>query len=68
MIVAQALLFENGLSIVETADEQVESDEFSIHKTILSPIAHLLPLLLIRISYIVRAILSSRKSIVRIYV
>ncbi len=51
MIVAQALLIEDGLIIVETADEQVESDEFSFHKTILSLIVNLLPLLLIRISY-----------------
>ena len=50
MIIAQALLFEDGFRIVETADEQVECDKFSFHKTILSLIAHLLPLLLIRIS------------------
>jgi hypothetical protein len=43
------LLFKNGLIIVETADEQVECDKFSFHKTILSLIAHLPPLLLIRI-------------------
>ncbi len=51
MIVTQALLFEDGLRIVGATDEQVESDEFSFHKTILSLIANLLPLLLIRINY-----------------
>ncbi len=50
MVIAQALLFEDGLSIVEAADEQVEFDKFSFHKTILSLIANLLLLLLIRIS------------------
>lgn len=52
MIIAQALLFEDGFRIVEAADEQVESDKFSFHKTILSLLAHLLPLLLIRIGYL----------------
>ena len=42
MIIAQALLFKDGLIIVEVADEQVEFDKFSFHKTILSPLAHLL--------------------------
>ena len=51
MIIAQALLFEDGFRIVEAADEQVECDKFSFHKTILSLFAHLLPLLLIRIIY-----------------
>ena len=51
MIIAQALLFEDGFRIVEAADEQVEFDKFSFHKTILSPLAHLLFLLLIRIIY-----------------
>jgi hypothetical protein len=36
MIIAQALLFQNGFRIVEAADEQVEFDKFSFHKTILS--------------------------------
>lgn len=51
MVIAQALPFEDGFRIVEAADEQVEFDKFSFHKTILSPLAHLLPLLLIRIIY-----------------
>ncbi|MDT4895941.1 MAG: hypothetical protein QOH25_1018, partial [Acidobacteriota bacterium] len=42
-------LFQDGLRIVEAADEQVEFDKCSFHKTILSLIAHLLLLLLIRI-------------------
>ena len=50
MIITQALVCEDGLIIVEAADEQVECDKFSFHKTILSLIAHLLPLLLIRIT------------------
>jgi hypothetical protein len=49
MIVAQALPFKYGLSIVEAADEQVEFDKLSFHKAIVSLIAHLLSLLLIRI-------------------
>lgn len=36
MIIAQALLFEDRLIIGEAADEQVEFDKFSFHKTILS--------------------------------
>jgi hypothetical protein len=51
VIITQALLFKNRFRIVEAADEQVEFDKFSFHKTILSLIAHLLPLLLIRIDY-----------------
>ena len=36
MIIAQALLFKNRFRIVEVADEQIECDKFSFHKTILS--------------------------------
>ncbi len=51
MIITQALLFEDGLSIVEAADEQVEFDKFSFHKTILSTHCSSAFLLLIRITY-----------------
>jgi hypothetical protein len=49
VVVAQALLFQDGLRIVEAAEEQIEFDKFSFHKTILSLTAHLLLLPLIRI-------------------
>src|ERR687884_500830 len=32
VVIAQALLFQNGMSIVEVADEQVEFDKFVFHK------------------------------------
>jgi hypothetical protein len=53
MIIAQALLFKNGFRIVETADEQVECDKFSFHKTILSTHCSSAFLLLIRIISII---------------
>ena len=49
MIIAQALLFKDGLIIVEVADEQVEFDKFSFHKTILSTHCSSAFLLLIRL-------------------
>ncbi len=52
MVIAQALLFEDGLIIVEVADEQVEFDKFCFHKTILSTHRSSAFLLLIRIVYI----------------
>lgn len=51
MVVAQALLFKDGLIIVEAADEQIEFDKFSFHKTILSTHCSSAFLLLIRIDY-----------------
>ena len=51
MIIAQALLFEDGFRIVEVADEQIECDKFSFHKTILSTHCSSAFLLLIRIAY-----------------
>ncbi len=35
MMITRALLFKDGFRIVEAADEQVEFDKFSFHKTIL---------------------------------
>jgi len=65
VIIAQALLFEDGLIIVETADEQVEFDKFSFHKTILSLIANLLLLLLIRILYKANLVSITTKNVIK---
>jgi hypothetical protein len=53
MVIAQALLFQHRLGIVEAADEQVEFDKQGFDKTILSPLANLLFLPLIRILCVV---------------
>lgn len=51
MIIAQALLLEDGFRIVEAADKQTEFDKFSFHKTILSTYCSSAFLLLIGIIY-----------------
>jgi hypothetical protein len=52
VVVTQALLFQDGLGIVEAADEQVEFDKQGFHKTILPTHRPSAFLLLIRISYV----------------
>jgi hypothetical protein len=52
MVIAQALLFQKGMSIVEVADEQVEFDKFVFHKlNLINRAANLPFLLLIRIRF-----------------